>query len=117
MPIIQVELSDDQYARYLAAVRKSRGLEGEVPPQELTAPLLREISAVVYWAEVTEGDVRAKNWSFVPKDLQTPEQAAQEVAAEVRKETERQLERMLEEDKLSTANEVRAKKPSLVWPE
>lgn len=116
MPIIQVELTDDQYARYLAAVRKSRQLTEDPSPQELAIPLQREVAALVYWAEVTEGGASKKDWTFLPVVSQTPAQAAQQVVTQVQEETKARMEQLLAENKPVTAEEVFAKKPSLVWP-
>lgn len=116
MPMVQVELSDELYTRYEAAVRRLRRVVGPMTAQELAMPLMREIAALVYLAEVTEGGASPKDWSFAPSAAQSPEQAAARVVAQVRDETQRRMASILEEAKPATAEEVLARKPVLVWP-
>lgn len=62
MPILNVELTEEQYARYKAGFQKLQQLEEPPTDQQLIAQLKREASAITYAAEIGSGD--GTGWSF-----------------------------------------------------
>ena len=62
MPILEVELTDDQYARYKAGFKKLQKLEQDATDQQLIAQLKREAAAITYAAEINSGD--GSDWKF-----------------------------------------------------
>ena len=62
MPIMQVELTDDQYARYKAGFKKLQQMQDDPSDEQLIAQLKREASAITYAAEIGSGD--GTGWSF-----------------------------------------------------
>lgn len=63
MKTLNVELTDDQYQRFKAAMQKFRANDVEVTDNDLVAQLKREVSAVTYAAE-SEFALLNNNWSF-----------------------------------------------------
>lgn len=57
-----VELTDDQYTRFKAALTSLQQLETEATDEQLVAQLKREASAVTYAVEV--GAAPGDGWSF-----------------------------------------------------
>lgn len=62
MVTLNVELTDDQYARYMAGFKKLQRMEDDPSEAQLIAQLKREASAITYAAEVGAGD--STGWSF-----------------------------------------------------
>ncbi len=62
MPILEVDLTDEQYARYKAGFKKLQQLEQDATDEQLIAQLKREASAITYAAEIGSGD--GSNWKF-----------------------------------------------------
>ena len=62
MVTLNVELTDEQYARYKAGFTKLQNLETEATDEQLIAQLKREASAITYAAEIGTGD--GASWSF-----------------------------------------------------
>lgn len=63
MKTLNVELTDDQYQRFKAAMQKLCGNDVEVTDNDLVAQLKREASAVTYAAENESASLN-NNWSF-----------------------------------------------------
>jgi hypothetical protein len=59
---MQVELTDDQYARYKAAFKKLQQMQDDPSDEQLIAQLKREASAITYAAEIGSGD--GTGWSY-----------------------------------------------------
>ncbi len=62
MVTLNVELTDDQYARYKAGFKKLQQMEDDPSDVQLIAQLKREASAITYAAEVGTED--GTGWSF-----------------------------------------------------
>lgn len=62
MIILNVELTDDQYARYKAAYKNLMEMNSEPTDEQLIAQLKREASAITYAYEVA--DKIEPNWSY-----------------------------------------------------
>ena len=62
MPTMQVELTNEQYARYKAGFKKQQGLNDDPTDEQLIAQLKREASAITYAAEIGSGD--GSGWSY-----------------------------------------------------
>ena len=62
MPTMQVELTNEQYARYKAGFKKLQGLNDDPTDEQLIAQLKREASAITYAAEIGSGD--GSGWSY-----------------------------------------------------
>ncbi len=62
MVTLNVELTDDQYARYKAGFKKLQQMEEDPTDEQLIAQLKREASAITYAAEV--GNNGTTGWSF-----------------------------------------------------
>jgi hypothetical protein len=60
--VLQVELTEEQYARYKAGFKKLQQMEDEPTDEQLIAQLKREASAITYAAEIGAED--GSNWSF-----------------------------------------------------
>lgn len=60
--ILEVELSDAQYARFKAALKKLRESEDEPSDADLAAQLKREAAAVTCAVENQHGQI--EDWSF-----------------------------------------------------
>ena len=61
MVTLSVEFTDDQYARYKAALESLLSIE-EATDTQLIAQLKREASAITYAAEIGSGD--GTGWSY-----------------------------------------------------
>jgi hypothetical protein len=59
---MQVELTDDQYARYKAGFKKLQQMQDDPSDEQLVAQLKREASAITYAAEIGSGD--GTGWSY-----------------------------------------------------
>jgi len=62
MKTLEVQLSDEQYARYQAGFKKLQGMEVDPTDSQLIAQLKREAAAITYAAEIGSGD--GSNWNF-----------------------------------------------------
>lgn len=60
--ILEVELTQDQYDRFKAAMTKLQNLEEPATDEMLVAQMKREAAAITYAAEVGGGN--AEGWSF-----------------------------------------------------
>lgn len=60
--ILQVELTEEQYARYKAGFQKLQQMEEAPTDEQLIAQLKREASAITYAAEI--GNEDGSGWSF-----------------------------------------------------
>lgn len=60
--ILEVELTQDQYDRFKAAMTKLQNLEEPATDEMLIAQMKREAAAVTYAAE--NGSNNPENWSF-----------------------------------------------------
>ena len=60
--ILEVELTQDQYNRFKAAMTKLQNLEEPATDEMLIAQMKREASAITYAAE--NGSNNPENWSF-----------------------------------------------------
>lgn len=60
--ILEVELTQDQYTRFKAAMTKLQNLEEPATDEMLIAQMKREAAAITYAAEVGSGD--SEGWSF-----------------------------------------------------
>lgn len=60
--ILQVELTEEQYARYKAGFKKLQNLDDDPTDDQLIRQLKREASAITYAAEV--GNEDGTGWSF-----------------------------------------------------
>ena len=60
--ILEVELTQDQYDRFKAAMTKLQNLEEPATDEMLIAQMKREAAAITYAAEVGSGD--GSGWSF-----------------------------------------------------
>lgn len=60
--ILSVELTQDQYDRFKAAMTKLQNLDEPATDEMLIAQMKREASAITYAAEVGAGD--GTDWSF-----------------------------------------------------
>lgn len=60
--ILEVELTQDQYDRFKAAMTKLQNLEEPATDEMLIAQMKREASAITYAAEIGGGD--SEGWSF-----------------------------------------------------
>lgn len=61
---ITITLTETQYARYVEAIKVVSNIEGTPTDADLTALLLRDISAIVYQAEVVDGTTPKAGWAF-----------------------------------------------------
>ena len=60
--ILEVELTQDQYARFKAAMTKLQNLDEPATDEMLIAQMKREASAITYAAEIGSED--GTGWSF-----------------------------------------------------
>ncbi len=61
MKKLTVELTDEQYNRFKAAMQSMAG-EGEITDENLIAQMKREAASITYAVEVGSGD--GSKWSF-----------------------------------------------------
>lgn len=57
-----VNLTDEQYTRYKAALKKIAGMDVDPTDEQLVAQLLREAAAITYAAEASAGVI--SGWTF-----------------------------------------------------
>ena len=62
MQMLQVELTDDQYARYKAGFKKLQQMQDDPSDAQLIDQLKREASAITYAAEIGSED--GSGWQF-----------------------------------------------------
>lgn len=64
MPMLSVELTDDQYTRFKAAFKKIKELETDPTDEQLIAAIKREAAAITYVGEDQVGKIENVEWQF-----------------------------------------------------